>query len=916
MPRLLGYDIASDAQSMTDRSQSQKGYIHSDEGALTDLGILTRARGMLSVNHNINIGKVEIAELLNWFAATPKYPLPPAVRKILCLKRARLLASDSSVATSRSARTDQKKMIQRIDEMLKNDGMTDMTGATDPLRCPIEGSKFVAAKLPPITTPDTSKSGASCHTEVKCDTNGILIVLESIRAKIDELHSMGSQASALTPPAVSTTTTVPLLTNGTTGAVAVPLPSAPPANASAATGAVAVPLPSASTTTTGAVAVPLPSASTTTTGAVAVPLLSAPTEADVALGTLANSVRDGLISLKTLIETKTTEVLTQINEKSERNGVVVGQARDTILTQINDKSNIQETLIGQARDTIVDTIRRDPRLGLLQNRLEDISTVLNEKLDEIRAQPAEYERIVRGLVTTLQTDITLRFDNLHEDINSVKAVVREVCVPTNYDEALIAIREEIAQLRTDVVRTAVGTQSMFTMGITALYRTMQELRSFAEDAVNAAVPYANDIQIIREAVERLGDLTGVDALRQQIVQLEGQIQGRDDHIDNIEDQLLFAQTFMLKLESEKNHLKSCLAILTNANQQLRESSEAKETRIAELIHTIQQLHDELEASAAANRLALAFLRRRLEAAKAELVRKDAIIAELHAEIERLRGELAARTREYEERIAQMKRDNLEEFSALQNECGENINDAVEEERKKCIDSVRLKVAEHTRVIQQKDIAHREALAQKDRECAEALARKDRECAEATARKERECEERLARAPAQAAPAQAAPAPEPLAPEPLAPEPLAPVSLPLPMSRGKKQYGEFTTKQLERSIGDIVKLDTSLNPAQKRKTLDETHAFIDRLVQIYEDETPNISALSSVATSLIEKLPKLQSATQRNTGMIKLTDVNAENAKTFIEQLFNKLGNLTKAVTGTKRGGGKLNSTSYTRKRRR
>jgi hypothetical protein len=196
------------------------------------------------------------------------------------------------------------------------------------------------------------------------------------------------------------------------------------------------------------------------------------------------------------------------------------------------------------------------------------------------------------------------------------------------------------------------------------------------------------------------------------------------------------------------------------------------------------------------------------------------------------------------------------------------------------------------------------LERKDRECAEALAQKDRDCAEAIARKERECEETIA-----SEPEPLAPAPEPRA---TAPEPLAP---PLQISKAKKQYGEFTTKQLERSIGDIVKLDTSLNPGQKRKTLEDTRASIDELVEIYEDETPNISTLSSAATSLMEQLPKLKSATQRNTEMIKLANVTADNAKTFIEQLFNKLGNLTKAVTGTKRGGGKLNSASYTRKRR-
>ena len=1045
MPKLLEYDILSDAQSMSARTQSSNGYIPSDAAALTDLGILTKTKGLLSVNPHLGISKTEIADFLNWFAAKPKYPLPPVVRKILCLKRAKIMASNSSIGTSKSARTDQRAMIKRIDEMLKNDGLTDFTAAGDIVRCPVEGSKFVPVKIPtptPAVSQPPSTPGTACHTEVKCDNSGVLAILEIIRTKIDELQ----KAPALPP-----------------------LPSAPPA------------------------LMPAPS----------------PALANVPYGTPVVSPSIDLESVKTLIERKTTEILTQIREsdtsgkqqsmeshitlldsirklppspqreriatalegvdptagypailrkldelqrdiadKSEI-ATIVNTAKTQIsgqVTEIDRKIDSLSTLIGErpTLETIVENVRRefhaaspgavdrtveqlevlkqsltqikqgadidtqsilmqfnrlrdlieaqggavtvpanDTRIAELQTRLEAIAGVLASKLDEVRAHPADYERIVRGLIGDLTTDLINRLDMLFGEINSVKDVVREVCVPTNNDAALLAIREEISHLREDMGRSMAAVQGIFVNGITSLYRAIQELRAMAAGAIDAASPYAVDIRIIREAVERLqrpaAPTVDVEPLRREIAELERRLGANETEKNGLDEELRAARDLIAHLNLERSRLKAAITILTNANDQLRESEEAKEARIQELLRTIDALRKQLTESQTENEAAVEELERRLAAAEdesrskgeqlaaaeAESRSKDeqlaaadtssddknTLIGQLRAEIERLRAELEARVAEYQAQIQQIERDNMDEFVRLQNEFGEDINHAVDEERQKCIDSVRVKVEEHERILRVKDQEHRDALAQKERECADALARKERECAEALAQKERDCEEKLAAlpvaapvlappapelptpeppapeppvpeppapeppAPAPEPPAPEPPAPEPPAPEPPAPEPPAPA---LTISRKSKQYGEFTTKQLERSIGDIIKLNTSLSPNEKRTTKEATEDAVRRLADVYESETPNISAVQSAAADLIEKLPKLKTALERNSEMLKLEAVTEANAKSFIEQIFNKLGNLTKPVAATKRGGRvgkKLNSKSYTRKRR-
>jgi len=998
MPKLLEYDILSDAQSMSARTQSSNGYIPSDAAALTDLGILTKTKGLLSVNPHLGISKTEIADFLNWFAAKPKYPLPPVVRKILCLKRAKLMASDSSIGTSKSARTDQRTMIKRIDEMLKNDGLTDFTAAGDMIRCSVEGSKFVPVKVPTQSlslipsvsqtpslsqTPSVSQTpsipGTACHTEVKCDNSGVLAILETIRMKIDELQKAPALPAAPTaPPALAnvpygTTVVTPsvdldsvktLIEQKTTEILTQIRESDTSGKQQSIESHITLldsirKLPPSPQRERVAIAL---EGVDPTAGYPAILRKLDEVQRDIAdkseIATIVNTAKTEISGQVTEIDRKIDSLSTLIGERPTLETIVENVRREfhagspgavdrTVeqlevlkqsLTQIKQGADIDTQSIlmefNRLRDLIeaqggaVTIPANDPRIAELQTRLEAIAGVLTSKLDEVRAHPAEYERIVRGLIGDLRTDLINRLDMLFGEINSVKDVVREVCVPTNNDAALLAIREEISHLREDMGRSMAAVQGVFVNGITSLYRAIQELRAMAAGAIDAASPYAVDIRIIREAVERLQrPASDVEPLRREIAELERRLGANETEKNGLDEELRAARDLIAHLNLERSRLKVAIAILTNANEQLRESEEAKEERIQELLRTIDALRKQLTESQTENEAAVDKLERRLAAAEADSRSKDeqlaaadtssdnknTLIEQLRAEIERLRAELEARVAEYQAQIKQIERDNMDEFVRLQNEFGDDINHAVDEERKKCIDSVHAK-----------DQEHRDALVQKDRECAEALAQKERECADALAQKERDCEEKLAALPAPApAPEPAPPAPEPAPP---APEPAPPVPAPAPpapapaltVSRKSKQYGEFTTKQLERSLGDIIKLNTTLSPNEKRTTKESAEDAVRRLADVYESDTPDISAVQSAAAVLIDKLPKLKTAMERNSDMLKLEAVTEANAKSFIEQIFNKLGNLTKPVAATKRGGRvgmKLNSKSYTRKRR-
>ena len=123
MPRFLGFTLDESQEAAAIRQKSANGYAPQDQPMLEALGILQKRRGQLRINSALNSSPNEVREFLSWALGDKKYPLPPLVRKILCIKRTLIKDGTSSVKTSPSLRLAEENLLVEIDKMLKEDGM-------------------------------------------------------------------------------------------------------------------------------------------------------------------------------------------------------------------------------------------------------------------------------------------------------------------------------------------------------------------------------------------------------------------------------------------------------------------------------------------------------------------------------------------------------------------------------------------------------------------------------------------------------------------------------------------------------------------------------------------------------------------------------------------------------------------------
>jgi len=236
MATLLGYTIANDPDSVKLRQESPRGYIANDETALIEFGILIRKNNAVVFNERLGLNIDQIRDFLNWVVGKRTTPLPDLVRKILCLKRARIVNSVASTGTSPALRTKENNMIAEIDTMLYDDGVTNPedkqkclaqnagkydsrggaqsamanakagptgakgeTGATGPtgptgpkgLNAPMPGP--VAAPEPPVAAPEPPVSttvgatGSHCTTIVNCDNSTIIKEIEGLKTSVQTI---------------------------------------------------------------------------------------------------------------------------------------------------------------------------------------------------------------------------------------------------------------------------------------------------------------------------------------------------------------------------------------------------------------------------------------------------------------------------------------------------------------------------------------------------------------------------------------------------------------------------------------------------------------------------------------------------------------------------------------------------------
>ena len=199
MTTLLGYTIANDGDTIKQRQDSPLGYAKQDEPALIEFGILMRSKDNAIVrNANLGITSDQIRDFLNWVVGKREPPLPDLVRKILCLKRARITNSVESTGTSEALRTKENQMIAEIDTLLFDDGVKN---PEDPTKCVSQsagkydsnkGREEAMANIKPASTTTTTgpTTGPGCSTIVNCDSSAVMLELKRIQDSLASLQTV------------------------------------------------------------------------------------------------------------------------------------------------------------------------------------------------------------------------------------------------------------------------------------------------------------------------------------------------------------------------------------------------------------------------------------------------------------------------------------------------------------------------------------------------------------------------------------------------------------------------------------------------------------------------------------------------------------------------------------------------------
>jgi len=252
MPYLLGIEVANDEESVKLRQSSPVGYIPKDEEALLEFGILVRKNNTVTGNSNLSLNPNQIRDFLNWVVGDRKPPLPDLVRKFLCLKRARIVNSEASTGTSKALRTKENFMINEIDTILSDDGVTNpeeqdkclsqnagkydaaggaaaaLANSKKPAKV-LKGAEGVTGPTGPTgpkgnsiplqktngpvgveekPTGQTTSKNSGCTTIVNCDSSAVMVELkdlkETVKSIVEHLDIVIATKPTTPPPAPPT----------------------------------------------------------------------------------------------------------------------------------------------------------------------------------------------------------------------------------------------------------------------------------------------------------------------------------------------------------------------------------------------------------------------------------------------------------------------------------------------------------------------------------------------------------------------------------------------------------------------------------------------------------------------------------------------------------------------------------------
>jgi chromosome segregation ATPase len=186
MPRFMNFPIADDSTSISARTASNTGFIESDIPLLEYFRILKKTQQGKVLNTDLAKSPQDVRDFLFWAMGTRGLPLPPIVRKVLCLKRATLKSGIGSINTSKKLRTGETEILAELDSILHMDGAKN---PDDPETCAVEGSSFVTGSTTPSVQKKNITPPPGCVTHVHCDNAAVIELLTKIYASIQHLES-------------------------------------------------------------------------------------------------------------------------------------------------------------------------------------------------------------------------------------------------------------------------------------------------------------------------------------------------------------------------------------------------------------------------------------------------------------------------------------------------------------------------------------------------------------------------------------------------------------------------------------------------------------------------------------------------------------------------------------------------------
>lgn len=189
-PSLLGFNIenSQDAVQRREAAYKQAGndvrvlpaFADADIPILVGLGVLYRRRdGSLARHPLLPTTNEDIIQFFRWAVGTDKHPLPPMVRRILCVKRDILHESVESIHTTPFMRTGEMKMLGEIETLLKNDGVKDLDAACEN-REPL--AVLGAWAVPTLTVDIGTLKGPTCdYTSLQTQLERFSDMLASVK---------------------------------------------------------------------------------------------------------------------------------------------------------------------------------------------------------------------------------------------------------------------------------------------------------------------------------------------------------------------------------------------------------------------------------------------------------------------------------------------------------------------------------------------------------------------------------------------------------------------------------------------------------------------------------------------------------------------------------------------------------------